>query len=97
MTVELHDRRITKFAILIEEAARSTEEGVKFFVEPAAGVLKGAQSRRHHFIFGRRGSGKSSLIAKVARELGAEHVLHVRMVHVPPLLQFCGESLHCRP
>jgi len=54
---------------LVEEAARSTEEGVKHFVEPAPGTLRRAISKRHHFVFGRRGSGKSSLLRKAAADL----------------------------
>jgi len=69
MTTPLSDERINKFSLLIEEASRSTQEGVRYFIEPAAGVLDRAKSRRHHFIFGRRGSGKSSLIAKTEQDL----------------------------
>lgn len=54
---------------LVEEAARSTEEGVKHFVEPAPGTLQRAVNRRHHIIFGRRGSGKSSLLRKAGADL----------------------------
>ena len=39
MSISLDDERIVKFSILIEEASRSTVEGVKFFIEPASGVL----------------------------------------------------------
>jgi len=53
----------------VEEAARSTEQGVKHFIEPAQGTLSRAQSRRHHIVFGRRGSGKSSLLRKAAADL----------------------------
>jgi hypothetical protein len=54
---------------LIEEATRSTEEGVRRFVEPASGTLVRATSRQHHLVFGRRGSGKSSLLRKAAADL----------------------------
>lgn len=54
---------------LVEEAARSTEEGVKHFVEPAPGTLRRTTNRRHHIVFGRRGSGKSSLLRKAAADL----------------------------
>lgn len=54
---------------LVEEAARSTEEGVKHFIEPAPGTLRRATSKRHHIVFGRRGSGKSSLLRKAAADL----------------------------
>jgi len=53
----------------VEEAARSTKEGVKHFVEPAEGTLNRATSKRHHIVFGRRGSGKSSLLLKAAADL----------------------------
>lgn len=59
------DHLLTK----IEEAARSTKEGVKYFIEPAHGTLSRASSRRHHIIFGRRGSGKSSLLRKAGADL----------------------------
>ena len=54
---------------LVEEAARSTEEGVKHFVEPAPGTLTRTTNRRMHIVFGRRGSGKSSLLRKAAADL----------------------------
>ena len=60
----LASQDIENLAILIEEATRSTEEGVKRFIEPSPGALRRATSKRHHIIFGRRGSGKSSLYEK---------------------------------
>jgi hypothetical protein len=54
---------------LVEEASRSTQEGVKHFVEPAPGTLTRATNKRHHIVFGRRGSGKSSLLRKAASDL----------------------------
>jgi len=54
---------------LVEEAARSTEQGVKHFVEPAPGTLRRTTNKRHHIVFGRRGSGKSSLLRKAAADL----------------------------
>jgi predicted NACHT family NTPase len=53
----------------IEESTRATEQGVARFVEPAQGTLRRAISKRHHIIFGRRGSGKTSLLRKAAAEL----------------------------
>ncbi len=66
---------------LVEEAARSTKEGVKHFVEPAPGTLRRATSRRHHIIFGRRGSGKSSLLHKAASDLTIDRrpIAHVNL------------------
>ncbi len=39
------------------------------FIEPAAGTLSRAMSRRNHIVFGRRGSGKTSLLLKAKRDL----------------------------
>jgi len=65
----LESYEIDTLMTLVEEATRSTEEGVKYFVEPAGGSLRRAISRRHHLLFGRRGSGKSSLLRKAAADL----------------------------
>jgi hypothetical protein len=66
---ELISPRMTALLTLVEEATRSSEEGVKYFVEPAEDSLRRAISRRHHIVFGRRGSGKSSLLRKAATDL----------------------------
>lgn len=60
---------IKALATLVEEVARSTQEGVKRFVEPASGTLRRATIKRHHIVFGRRGSGKTSLLRKAAADL----------------------------
>jgi hypothetical protein len=54
---------------LVEESTRATPGGVVRFVEPAQGTLRRATSKRHHIVFGRRGSGKTSLLRKAAAEL----------------------------
>jgi hypothetical protein len=69
MSGVLNSEPVTKLLTSVEEATRSTEEGVKYFVEPASGTLQRASNRRHHIIFGRRGSGKSSLLRKAAADL----------------------------
>jgi hypothetical protein len=61
-----HVRNLTR---LIEESIRAASEGVRYFLEPTPGVLGKAESKRHHIIFGRRGSGKSSLLHKVTADL----------------------------
>src|SRR6266849_4924969 len=73
---------------LVEEAARSSREGVKYFVEPAGGSLRRALTRRHHILFGRRGSGKSSLLLKVAADLTVDR----RPIAVVDLEPFKGHS-----
>lgn len=60
---------VTRLATLVEESTRSSQESIKYFLEPAPGVLNRAISNRHHIIFGRRGSGKSSLLRKVVSDL----------------------------
>ena len=65
----LDSQEVEQLATLVEEATRSTEEGIKRFVEPAQGTLRRAISKRHHIVFGRRGSGKSSLLRKAAADL----------------------------
>jgi Cdc6-like AAA superfamily ATPase len=47
----------------------SSGSAVRRFIEPAAGTLTRATSRTHHLVFGRRGSGKSSLLRKAAQDL----------------------------
>lgn len=54
---------------LIEEGARANPRKTSHFVEPADGTLRRATNKRHHIIFGRRGSGKSSLLHKSAEDL----------------------------
>ncbi len=68
MTV-LNTPEMDALATKVEEAARSSKAGVKHFREPAHGTLRRATSKRHHMIFGRRGSGKSSLLEKTAADL----------------------------
>lgn len=54
---------------LVDESVRASREGVRHFVEPTPGVLAKAKSKRHNIIFGRRGSGKSSLLQKIRADL----------------------------
>jgi hypothetical protein len=68
-TTILEGDKVQKLARTVEESTRSTREGVRFFIEPAPGTLARAKNKRHHIVFGRRGSGKSSLLAKVTEDL----------------------------
>jgi hypothetical protein len=69
METILNSQEMSELASRVEEAARSTEEGIKRFIEPAQGTLRRATTKRHHIIFGRRGSGKSSFLRKAAADL----------------------------
>ena len=65
----LESEQVLGMVTSIEESTRATQHGVARFVEPAQGTLRRAISRRHHIVFGRRGSGKTSLLRKAAAEL----------------------------
>lgn len=67
--IVLESAKVQELAKIVEESTRSTREGVKYFIEPAPGTLARAKNKRHHIVFGRRGSGKSSLLAKVTADL----------------------------
>lgn len=60
---------VEKLSQLVDESVRASREGVRHFVEPTPGVLTRAKSKRHNIIFGRRGSGKSSLLQKIRADL----------------------------
>src|SRR3569833_3354870 len=68
-TAILDTAQVAELEVRLEEATRSSSSGVHRFIEPAAGTLTRATSRTHHLIFGRRGSGKSSLLRKAAQDL----------------------------
>jgi hypothetical protein len=65
----IQDAAVRQLSKLVEESTRATGDSVKYFIEPTPGVLDKAKNKRHHIIFGRRGSGKSSLLHKVAADL----------------------------
>src|SRR5438105_1152057 len=68
-THAIQSEEVRKLMKLVEESTRATKESVKYFIEPTPGVLDKAKNKRHHIIFGRRGSGKSSLLHKIAADL----------------------------
>lgn len=79
---------IQSMMTIVEESTRSTAESIKYFLEPAPGVLERAKSRRHHIVFGRRGSGKSSLLRKTY----ADHLVARRPAAFVDLEEFKGHS-----
>ena len=84
----LNSSEVDNLLTLVGEAARSTQASVRHFIEPAAGTLRTATSRRHHIVFGRRGSGKTSLLHKA----GAELTLDRRPIAYVDLETFKGHS-----
>lgn len=65
----LNTQEVDDLLVLCEEVMRATPEGAHRFIEPAPGVLARAKSQQHNIVFGRRGSGKSSLLRKTAADL----------------------------
>ncbi len=65
----LNTEEVDRLVISVEEATRATKETPRHFIEPARGTLDRAKARRHHIVFGRRGSGKTSLLRKASADL----------------------------
>lgn len=57
------------YLFFVKEVMRATPEGANRFIESAPGVLSRAKAQQHSLVFGRRGSGKSSLLRKTAPDL----------------------------
>lgn len=68
----IFSEKIDDLSTLLEEASRASKQNITRFIEPGQGTLRRAQSKRHHIIFGRRGSGKSSLLFKTADLLSSK-------------------------
>lgn len=69
MKIALLSNESDDLATIVEEGARANKGNIKRFSEPAEGTLRRALAKRHYLIFGRRGSGKSSLLYKAASDL----------------------------
>src|SRR6266849_7478438 len=66
----LKSQEVGKFVVALEEAARANNSAESIrFIEPAAGTLSRALANRSHLVFGRRGSGKTSLLLKTRAEM----------------------------
>jgi hypothetical protein len=70
----LNTPEVDRLMTLVEEATRATKGPPKRFIEPARGTLDRAKSRRHHIVFGRRGSGKTSLLRKAGSDLTLQRI-----------------------
>ncbi len=57
--------QVVKLLPALAEAARADQGTARRFVAPRTGILEETASRRHQFVFGRRGVGKSTLVRKV--------------------------------
>ena len=66
-----YDHAVADFLRILQEATRATpKEGPSVYVPPAGGDK--AEANYNHFVFGQRGSGKSSLLRHLERKLVAE-------------------------
>jgi len=70
--MDLNSAQVSALARIVEEATRADPKTIARFVEPAHGTLDRAKSARPHIVFGRRGSGKSSLLRKAYAVLSLE-------------------------
>lgn len=64
-------QQVDAFLNKVESCARVTNEPPAYFIEPYQGALEQITGRRHHVVFGRRGSGKSSLLRKAQESIEA--------------------------
>jgi hypothetical protein len=66
-----YDVSVSTFLRILQEATRATpKEGPSVYVPPAGGEK--AEANYNHFVFGQRGSGKSSLLRHLERKLIGE-------------------------
>lgn len=61
----LTDDQVKRLIPALVEAARADKQTAERFVAPRTGILEETAARRHQFIFGRRGVGKSTLLRKI--------------------------------
>jgi hypothetical protein len=65
------DEQLIALLPALQDAARADPNTDDFgFVPPRIGILEETASRRHLFIFGRRGVGKSTLLRKIQQDSG---------------------------
>jgi hypothetical protein len=59
------DEQLPKLLAALAEAARADRRTAARFVPPRVGILEETATRRHQFVLGRRGVGKSTLLRKI--------------------------------
>jgi ABC-type branched-subunit amino acid transport system ATPase component len=62
---EITDENVVALLPLLEEAARAQQSTVERFVPPRTGIVEQVAARRHQFVLGRRGVGKTTLLRTV--------------------------------
>jgi hypothetical protein len=73
----LPDEQVVKLLPALAEAGRADRRTAQRFVQPRTGVLEETASRRHQFVFGRRGVGKSTLLRKIESDRSGPDVIFV--------------------
>ena len=81
----LSDEQVVKLLPALAEAARADKNTAARFVPPRTGILEETASRRHQFVFGRRGVGKSTLLRKIESQAPTESHGDVIFVDVETL------------
>jgi len=61
----ISDEQLPTLLAALAEAARAERRTAERFVPPRIGILEETASRRHQFVLGRRGVGKSTLLRKI--------------------------------
>jgi len=59
------DEQLPALLAALAEAARADRHTAERFVQPRIGILEETAARRHQFVLGRRGVGKSTLLRKI--------------------------------
>ena len=67
--MSLTDSQIAKLRPLLSRHARASQDASGSFRPPQVGIVEAVASGHHHFIVGRRGTGKSMLLRNV--QIGA--------------------------
>jgi hypothetical protein len=70
MTTATNEQVVALLPKLQEAARADPSAGAVRFVPPRIGILEETATRRHLFVFGRRGVGKSTLLRKLEQERG---------------------------
>lgn len=68
----ISDEQLPKLLAALAEAARADQRTAERFVPPRVGILEETAARRHQFVLGRRGVGKSTLLRKIESQQKAE-------------------------
>src|SRR5881275_282120 len=80
----ISDEQLPQLLGALAAAARADKRTAGRFVPPRVGILEETAARRHQFVLGRRGVGKSTLLRKI-ESLGRETESAVVFVDVETL------------